>query len=78
VESDALFPRCLAHRTRAAEQIALGRPHRAPAEIIRAQYALPKGIAACAFERRLLEQLHMMVLLNGQAENSASFRTASA
>ncbi len=78
VASNELFPRCLAHRTRAAEQVALGRPHRAPAEIIRAQYALPKGIAACALERRLLEQLHMMVLLNDDAQSGARFRTASA
>ena len=43
VDFDALFPKCLEHRARAAQQFALGRLHRAPAEIIRAQYALPRA-----------------------------------
>jgi hypothetical protein len=78
VDDGALFPRCFEHRSRAARQIAMGRLHRAPAQIIRAQYALPGGIAAYALERMLLDRLHMKVLLAPKSADGANFRTASA
>ncbi len=62
VNCSMLFPPCFEHLTRAAQHVAQGRLHRAPAEIIRAQYALPRGIASYALERSLLERLHMKVL----------------
>jgi hypothetical protein len=61
VNAGALFPKHFEHRTRAAQRIALGRP-KASAEIIRGQYALPRGIAACGLERKLLGSLHMLAL----------------
>lgn len=62
VDLDSLFPPCFAHRARAARLLAMDRPHRAPAEIIRAQYALPNGLAYYDFERMLLEKIHLQAL----------------
>lgn len=78
VDDSSLFPKCFEHRSRAAHQIALGRLHRAPAEIIRAQYSLPRGIAAYSVERMLLDRLHMKVLLASDLSAGTDFRTASA
>jgi hypothetical protein len=62
VDLDALFPPCFAHRVRAARLLAIGLPDKAPAEIIRAQYALPTGLAYYDFERMLLEKMHLQAL----------------
>jgi hypothetical protein len=78
VDWSTLFPKSFAHRSRAAHQIALGRLYRAPAEIIRAQYALPRGIEACALDRAMLERLHMRVLLAPNPGTGGKFKTASA
>ena len=75
VDFHVLFPACFEQRARAANQIALGRLHRAPAYIIRAQYALPRGIAYYTLERSLLAMLHMIVLNGGENRHA---KTASA
>jgi hypothetical protein len=75
VDFDALFPSCVGYRARAARQIALGRLHRAPAYILSAQYALPRGNGHYALERNLLERLHMLALGAGQ---NRKVRAASA
>jgi hypothetical protein len=75
VDFDALFPKCFAYRARAAQQIAWGRLHRAPALILRAQYAIPRGITHYALERTLLERLHMKALAGDSPK--AKFTTAS-
>jgi Peptidase family M50 len=62
VDLDELFPPCFAHRVRAARLLAIGQPHLAPAEVIRAQYALPLGLAYYDFERMLLEKIHLQAL----------------
>ena len=59
---DELFPPCFAHRVRAARLLAMELPKLAPAEIIRAQYALPRGLAYYDFERMFLEKLHLQAL----------------
>jgi hypothetical protein len=64
VDLDELFPPCFAHRVRAARLLAIGQPHLAPAEMIRAQYALPLGLAYYDFERMFLEKIHMQALAN--------------
>jgi hypothetical protein len=77
VDCDSLFPSCLAHRARAARLIASGRRHRAPAHILRAQYALPRGNAHYALERTLLDKLHGMALQSDRLQNG-KFQSASA
>ncbi|HMF77089.1 MAG TPA: site-2 protease family protein [Bryobacteraceae bacterium] len=62
VDLDELFPPCFAHRARAARLLAVDLPHRAPAEIIRAQYALPLGLSYYDFERMLLARVHLQAL----------------
>jgi hypothetical protein len=62
VDLDELFPPCFAHRVRAARLLAIGLPHLAPAQVIRAQYALPLGLAYYDFERMLLEKIHLQAL----------------
>jgi hypothetical protein len=62
VNLDELFPPCFAHRARAARLLAMDLPRLAPAEIIRAQYALPRGLDYYDFERTLLEKLHLQAL----------------
>jgi hypothetical protein len=62
VNLDELFPPCFAHRVRAARLLAMDLPQLAPAEIIRAQYALPRGRAYYDFERMFLEKLHLQAL----------------
>jgi hypothetical protein len=78
VDFTALFPECFEQRARAAHQIALGRLYRASPHIIRAQYALPRGVEACALERALLERLHMIVLSSSHAPRATKFNSASA
>ena len=62
VNLDELFPPCFAHRARAARLLAMELPKLAPAEIIRAQYALPRGLAYYNFERMFLEKMHLQAL----------------
>ncbi|HEY1948166.1 MAG TPA: site-2 protease family protein [Bryobacteraceae bacterium] len=62
VDLDELFPPCFAHRVRAARLLAIDQPHLAPAEVIRAQYALPLGLDYYDFERMLLEKIHLQAL----------------
>ena len=62
VNLDELFPPCFAHRVRAARLLAMELPKLAPAEIIRAQYALPRGLDYYNFERMFLEKLHLQAL----------------
>jgi hypothetical protein len=75
VNFSALFPPCLEHRSRGAQQIALGHAHRAPTFIIRAQYSLPRGIRSYDLERMLLEKLHMRVLRQRPASPKANYAT---
>ncbi len=77
VDCDALFPTCFAHRARAARQIARGRPGRAPAHVLRAQYALPRGNTHFELERELLAKLHFLAM-EKSSEQIAKFKTASA
>jgi hypothetical protein len=77
VDEDALFPSCVAYRTRAARQLAWGRLHRVSAHIIRAQYALPRGNGHYALERSLLERMHMLALTAERAQQT-KFKMASA
>jgi len=77
VDDDALFPSCFAHRARAARQIAWGRLYRAPAHILRAQCALPRGNPHFALERSLLARLHFMALEKA-AQQTVKFKAASA
>lgn len=72
VNAGALFPKHFEHRTRAAQRIALGRAAKGSAEIIRAQYALPRGIAACELERKVLAGLHMVILGGEEAVGRAA------
>jgi hypothetical protein len=67
VDFGGLFPACLEQRARAAHQIALGRGHGANPHIIRAQYALPRGITAYDLERKLIARLHMKALYSASA-----------
>jgi len=62
VEFEMLFPPCLAERARAARFIANDLPHLAFRNILRAQYALPVGLAYYDYERSLLDRLHAMAL----------------
>ncbi len=78
VDLGALFPACFEYRARAAQQIALGRLHRAPGNIIRAQYALPLGIEYYSLERDLLARLHMRVLEGDGRRGRAAVRSALA
>jgi hypothetical protein len=64
VDLDELFPPCFTHRIRAARLLAMDQPNLVPAEIIRAQYALPLGLAYYDFERMLLEKIHLQALTN--------------
>jgi hypothetical protein len=64
VDLEELFPPCFAHRARAARFLAFNQRHLAPAEVIRAQYALPRGLAYYDFERMLLEKIHLQALAN--------------
>ncbi len=68
VDLDELFPLCFAHRVRAARLLAMGLAQRAPAEIIRAQYALPMGLSYYDFERMLLEKAHLQALAQAPLE----------
>ena len=58
VDFDSLFPPCLAERARAARLVANDLPHWAYRNILRAQYALPLGLAYYDYERSLLDRLH--------------------
>jgi hypothetical protein len=62
VNPNALFPTCFEHRALACRHVAWGQLDRAPAHILRAQYALPRGVASYGLERTLLAKLHMQVL----------------
>jgi Zn-dependent protease len=62
VNFDSLFPPSFSYRARAACLLAGDRAARAPAQIIRAQYALPLGINYYNFDRMLLEKLHLKAL----------------
>lgn len=62
VDFDALFPVYFAHRARAASLLASDRNAQVPAQVIRAQYALPRGLPYYDFERMLLGRLHLKAL----------------
>jgi Zn-dependent protease len=62
VDFASLFPPSFSHRAKAASLLADGQPARVPAQIIRAQYALPLGINYYNFDRMLLEKLHLLAL----------------
>jgi hypothetical protein len=62
VDLGELFPPCFAHRARAVRLLAFDLPKLAPAEIIRAQYALPAGLPYYDFERMQLEKIHLLSL----------------
>jgi len=68
VDFDALFPAYFSHRARAASFLASNRTEQVPAQVIRAQYALPQGLPYYDFERMLLGRLHLKAL--GVAEDS--------
>jgi Zn-dependent protease len=75
VDFDALFPRYLAYRARAAWLLANNRLAEVPAQVIRAQYALPHGLPYYDFERMLLSRLHLKAL--GMPEDRLSFASAA-
>lgn len=62
VDFDALFPKYFAYRARAASLLANNRSEKVPAQVIRAQYALPLGRPYYDFERMLLGRLHLKAL----------------
>jgi hypothetical protein len=62
VDFDSLFPPSFSYRVKAARLLADNQPARVPAQIIRAQYALPRGVNYYNFERMLLEKLHLQAL----------------
>ena len=62
VDFDALFPKYFAHRAKAAWLLANGRLAEVPAQVLRAQYALPLGLPYYDFERMLLGKLHLKAL----------------
>ncbi len=62
VDFDALFPEYFAYRARAACLLANELSAQVPAQVIRAQYALPHGLAYYDFERMLLARLHLKAL----------------
>lgn len=65
VEFQSLFPPCLAERSRAARLVANDLPHWAFRNILRAQYALPQGLAYYDYERSLLARLHALAMERG-------------
>jgi hypothetical protein len=67
VDFDALFPKYFAHRAKAAWLLTNNRLAEVPAQVIRAQYALPLGLPYYDFERMLLRKLHLKAL--GVPEN---------
>jgi hypothetical protein len=62
VDFDTLFPKYFAHRAKAAWLLANGRLAEVPAQVLRAQYALPLGLPYYDFERMLLGKLHLKAL----------------
>jgi hypothetical protein len=62
VDFEALFPKHFAHRAKAAWLLANGRLAEVPAQVLRAQYALPLGLPYYDFERMLLGKLHLKAL----------------
>ena len=62
VDNKSLFPPCFAHRVKAARLLAGDPPHRNSAEILRAQYALPRGVPYYDFERAVIGTLHSRTL----------------
>jgi Zn-dependent protease len=62
VDFEALFPKHFAHRANAAWLLANGRLSEVPAQVLRAQYALPLGLPYYDFERMLLGKLHLKAL----------------
>jgi Zn-dependent protease len=76
VDFDALFPSYFAYRARAACLLANNLTEQVPAQVIRAQYALPQGLPYYHFERMLLGRLHLKAL--GVAGSLAEDRLASA
>jgi Zn-dependent protease len=75
VDFDALFPRYFAYRARAACLLANGLTAQVPAQVILAQYALPRGLAYYDFERMLLDKLHLKAL--GVGEDSLASPAAA-
>jgi hypothetical protein len=75
VDFDALFPEYFAYRARAACLFANELTAQVPAQVIRAQYALPHGLPYYDFERMLLARLHLKAL--GVAGVLATGRLAS-
>lgn len=75
VDFNDLFPRYFAYRARAACLLANDLRAQVPAQVIRAQYALPLGLPYYDFERMLLGILHLKAL--GIAENSLAFSAAA-
>jgi hypothetical protein len=65
----------LAYRARAAWLLANNRLAEVPAQVIRAQYALPHGLPYYDFERMLLSRLHLKAL--GMPEDRLSFASAA-
>jgi hypothetical protein len=76
VNFDALFPRYFGYRARAAWLLANNRLAEVPAQVIRAQYALPPGLPYYDFERMLLGRLHLKALV-GMREDRLSFASAA-
>ena len=62
VDFDTLFPKYFAHRAKAAWLLVNGRLAEVPAQVLRAQYALPLGLPYYDFERMLLGKLHLKAL----------------
>jgi hypothetical protein len=62
VDFDTLFPEYFAYRARAACLLANEMTAQVPAQVIRAQYALPHGLPYYDFERMLLARLHFKAL----------------
>jgi hypothetical protein len=75
VDFDALFPGYFAYRARAACLLANKLTAQVPAQVIRAQYALPRGLPYYDFERMLLGRLHLMAL--GVTEDSVACLAAA-
>jgi hypothetical protein len=75
VDFDALFPEYFAYRARAACLLANEQTAQVPAQVIRAQYALPRGLPYYDFERMLLCRLHLKAL--GVAEGSLASSAAA-
>jgi hypothetical protein len=81
VKFDSLFPPSFAHRAKAACLLAGEQASRVPAQIIRAQYALPLGVSYYDFDRMLLEKLHLKALSllpNSLPQNRATCYTSHA